>query len=179
MNAPLNYETLSTAVVAAGGYVSAAELQGLTCGHLCAGTRFSRDDYVAALMEWLGREPGDEIVGLYAAMLQQLEDVEMGFELLLPDDDAPLQQRVTELASFCKGFLAGFGLSGRHGDDQLSDDLAEVLSDIAEIAQASTGADEGADYDNDDNEADLSVIVEHVRVGVLIAFSELGRTPTH
>ncbi|MBJ40250.1 MAG: hypothetical protein CMD83_17620 [Gammaproteobacteria bacterium] len=174
MNEPLSYETLTTAVVSAGGYVSAAEIQGLTCGHLCAGTRFSREDYVEAVMEWLGREPGDEIVGLYAEMLQQLEDVEMGFELLLPDDDAPLSQRVTELASFCKGFLAGFGLSGRHGDDELSDDLTEVLSDIAEIAQATAGED-----DSEENEADLSVIAEHVRVGVLIAFSELGRARAH
>ena len=83
-------------------------------------------------------------------------------------------QRVTELASFCKGFLAGFGLSGRHGDDELSDDLTEVLSDIAEIAQATAGED-----DSEENEADLSVIAEHVRVGVLIAFSELGRARAH
>ena len=94
MNATNDYDAISTAIVYAGGYVSAAELAGLTCGHLCAGTRFSREDYVAALMEWLGKAPGDEIVDLYAAQLQQLEDAEMGFELLLPDDDAPLGQRV-------------------------------------------------------------------------------------
>lgn len=174
MNALPDYESLSAAIVSAGGYVSAAELQGLTCGHLCAGTRFSRDDYVGALMEWLGREPGDDIVGLYAAMLQQLEDTELGFALLLPDDDAPVSQRVAELATFCKGFLAGFGLSGRHAQDELSEDLTEVLADMAEIAQASEGVD-----DSEENESDFSVIAEHVRVGVLIAFSELGRAHTH
>ena len=174
MNTPLDYESLSAAIVSAGGYISAAELQGLTCGHLCAGTRFGRDDYVGALMEWLGQEPGDDIVGLYVAMLQQLEDTEMGFALLLPDDDAPVSQRVTELSSLCKGFLAGFGLSGRHAQSELSQDLGEVLSDMAEIAQASDGVE-----DSDENESDFSVITEHVRVGVLIAFSELGRGHTH
>ena len=97
----MEYESLSTAIVSVGGYVSASELQGLTCGHLCAGTRFARDDYATAVMEWLGREPRDEIVGLCAEMLLQLEDAGMRFELLLPDDDSPVAQRVAALAAFC------------------------------------------------------------------------------
>ena len=170
----MEYESLSTAIVSVGGYVSAAELQGLTCGHLCAGTRFGRDDYATAVTEWLGREPPDEIVGLCAEMLLQLEDAGMSFALLLPDDDSPVAQRVSELTAFCKGFLAGFGLAGRLSKDEVSEGLTEVLSDMAEIAQASEGVEDG-----EENESDFSVIAEHVRVGVLIAFSELASAQTH
>ena len=42
----------------------------------------------------------------------RLRGDEMEFELLLPDDDAPLEQRATALSQWCQGFLYGFGTGG-------------------------------------------------------------------
>ncbi len=174
MNAVPDYESLSASVVAAGGYLSAAELQGLTCGHLAAGIRFTTEDYAEAVAEWLGQPPGELITGFCAATLAQLESDDLEFRLLLPDDDDPLAHRVAELGAFCRGFLSGFGLSGRYAGEEIGEELAEVLGDFAEIARASEPVD-----DSDENESDLSVIEEHVRVGVMIAFGESGTAQAH
>ena len=107
-------------------------------------------------------------------MLLRFEDAGLSFALLLPYDVSPVAQRVSELTAYCKGFLAGFGLAGRLSKDEVSEGLTEVLSDMAEIAQASEGVEDG-----EENESDFSVIAEHVRVGVLIAFSELASAQTH
>jgi uncharacterized protein YgfB (UPF0149 family) len=98
-----------------------------------------------------------------------LEAGEMGLELLLPDDGAPLRERGQALADWCKGFLFGIGLAGAALHRALSADAREVIGDLTELSRLD--ADE---EDNEGSEAAYAELVEYVRVGVLLIHEELG-----
>ncbi|MDZ7686663.1 MAG: UPF0149 family protein [Gammaproteobacteria bacterium] len=42
--------------------------------------------------------------------------------------------RTQEVSSWCSGFLYGFGMTGKFGKEDLSEDVSEVLSDLSRIA---------------------------------------------
>jgi hypothetical protein len=93
----------------------------------------------------------------------------MDFQLLLPDDDAPLAERAMALSQWCQGFLYGFGTGGAVPRDRLSGEVEEVLRDLTHISQASveTGA------DAEEEEQAYTEIIEYVRAGVQLIHDEL------
>ena len=97
---------------------------------------------------------------------------EMEFEPLLPDDDAPLDERVEALGAWCQGFLYGFGAAG-HGSSaaRCRRTVAEVLADLAEVAQAG-GV--GSESRRGRRGARYAELVEFVRVGVQLVYDELA-----
>ncbi len=106
--------------------------------------------------------PGSALDELARATQSQLQDRELGFQLLLPDDDASLQVRSGALFDWCRHFLGAFGLAAG-AQPPLSDDSQEALQDLARLATA-TAEPEG---DEEDEEA-LVEIEEFVRVAVLL-----------
>ena len=93
--------------------VDAAELHGSLCGFLSAGGVVGREDWLRRLE--LETEPvllaGDGALDrLYRASQAQLADPDLGFGLLLPEDDASVSERAEALLGWCRGFLGGFGL---------------------------------------------------------------------
>ena len=53
--------------------------------------------------------PRPHLRELYLETSGALEGSEMEFELLLPEDEAPLDTRTVALAQWCQGFLYGLG----------------------------------------------------------------------
>jgi uncharacterized protein len=176
---PLDYERLRDSLAAAGAVIAIAEVHGGVCGALCAGG-------VAAARLWLAQAlddveldaaPGavaDELEELIGTTSKMLDDEQLGFEPLLPSDDAPLADQVDALAAWCHGFLSGVGStapsaarSGAEGEA-----LGEILRDFAEISRAGLSDDEAAGRDQPDFA--LAEIQEYVRVSVQIVFEELG-----
>lgn len=101
---------------------------------------------------------------LAADIEQQLLQPDFGFQILLPDDERALAERVDALAGWCSAFLQGFTLSTDGEEREMADDCRELLEDLAAIGNASLGEpDEGA-------ENDLMEVVEYVRVGVMTLF---------
>lgn len=94
----------------------------------------------------------------------QLEDPELGFNLLLPDDEDPLSQRLQALTSWCQGFLLGISLCGLKKIDQFPATSQEVITDLMEIAYNC----EDVEDENEADEAAFFEILEHVRIGVLV-----------
>ncbi|KDE41110.1 putative conserved exported protein precursor [Nitrincola lacisaponensis] len=152
--------------------LSPAELHGLMTGQLSAGARFDSDTLLRVLCELMNvghlEQEGSQLalLELYQVTLSQLQDEELGFRLLLPDDDQAISQRVDALSSWCSGFLAGFGMY--LGDHSMSDTLREGLQDFSEIAQVSSDPAEL----NDDDEAGLLELQEYVRMAALYMFAE-------
>src|SRR3546814_3918507 len=74
--------------------------------------------------------------------VETLQDSDMVFDLLLPDDDAALVPRVRALGAWCEGFL--FGLASRPGLDlkKLTEEAQEIIRDFTEFTQAAVGDDE-------------------------------------
>ncbi|MBK7300411.1 MAG: UPF0149 family protein, partial [Moraxellaceae bacterium] len=68
------------------------------------------------------------------ATLEALGASDIVFSPLLPSDDYTLNERVTALADWCQGLLAGFGLAVRGDDARLQKgDIQETLQDIVNI----------------------------------------------
>lgn len=123
------------------------------------------------------RETADLAASLYDETLHQLQDPELGFQLLLPDDAQPLSARAEALGDWCRGFLAGLGLAGVKQGQRLPEGVDEVLRDFAEISKVNFNL-EGSEED----ETAYAEVVEYVRIGMLLVCQEFqpgGNTPLH
>lgn len=133
---------------------------------------------LAALSECLtvdlGEEAGPALDELFEASAEGLADEELGFRLLVPDDRTAVSARTKAVSAWCSGFLAGFGLSGRYRDEELSDDLKEVFADLGRIAAFAEDVPE-----DDENEADLLEIGEYVKMSALLVFTECANKQLH
>jgi uncharacterized protein YgfB (UPF0149 family) len=157
--------------------VEAAELHGSLCGYLSGGAD------APGRREWLARVMSDPELGpvardsaldrLYIATEALLESPDFGFDLLMPDEDAPIAERGEALLGWCRGFLGGFGLSAGSGPP-LSDEGREALADLARLA-AATPQDDG---DQDDEDA-LAEIEEFVRIAALLLHGDCALGPRH
>ncbi|MFT4633196.1 MAG: hypothetical protein ACI8PP_000139 [Candidatus Pseudothioglobus sp.] len=155
-----------------------SEVHGLITGLLAAGAKMKASMVLDMLAEWLETSiDGAEqavLLQVYEEISASLQDGDLGFEPLLPDDDEPVAERTSALGQWCSGFLAGFGLAGRFQDADLSDDLRELLTDLGRIASL----DEEIPND-EDNETDLVEIVEYVRMSAMLIFTECLASAVH
>lgn len=156
----------------------AAELHGLVTGWVCAGAQWDQRERLNALHEHYGANVSDafqDILNrLHASIVSGLRDEGLGFRLLLPADDLPVNARTRAVSDWCGGFLAGFGMTGRYRDDELAGELREVFQDLARIAAISEDV-----PDDDDNEVDLTEIIEYVRMAALMVFTECAHHAVH
>lgn len=172
-----SFDSVADAFLSMGALGSPAELHGMICGNLCGGGRYSDREWLSIVLEFLdvSGEPGsavsDTIVQLYHTTLEQLQDEQLRIQLLLPDDDADIGERVTALGQWCQGFLVGFGTSGVNVETDLSSDTADALRDFASFAHISSEVEE---EDIEDSEGDYMELVEYVRLATLSIFLDTG-----
>jgi len=152
----------------------ASEAHGLLTGMLSATLAAPFEDFVNELLED-EQDPQDALLKdsirewkqLYDDMRKELYNPDMGFEPLLPDENASLADRLVALGEWCQGFVYGLGRGGLK-PESLKGDSAELLRDFSEIARISEQSDE-----SEENEAAYFELVEYVRVGVLLINEEL------
>ena len=152
-----------------------AELHGLLCGLLCADPTLDRNRWLALARVELaeGAELTDPVCDLLAKLLEfsaaQLDATDGSVTPLLPDDDAPLNQRADALGAWCQGLLYGLGLGQADRDGALSADSREFLRDATEIAQVGFETDAASEAD----ETAYAEVVEYLRVGLLMILEDL------
>ncbi len=161
-----------------------AEAHGMLCGLLCsqpagaAKTRWFSEllDAAGLQAESLAAQAGNLRVldHWFTRCVTALDDPELDFEPLLPDDEATLKSRSQALADFCAGFTYGIGIGigiAVRGSRPLPADTAELVKDFQTIESSVADA---ADRNTDaDDEAAFVELVEYVRVGVLLVHEEL------
>lgn len=164
-------QALGDAEAAAG----AAEVHGLLCGLLCAAGRLDEKNWLAHVFT----EDDRNSVAMQQAFIavqnlatwtsSAINDPVLGMDLLLPSESDPLANRTAALAEWCQGYVLGLAAGGVNQETQLSEDVAELVRDFTEIAQA------GFDIEDADEEDEVafSDVVEYVRVGVLLINEEL------
>jgi uncharacterized protein YgfB (UPF0149 family) len=165
------YEVLSTALREANSQLSAAECHGLIAAALNTQNTALISRYFTDDTELLKDD------GEFAELISQLvhvsaegyRDEDFNFQLLLPDDDAPLRERSRALAEWCGGYVMGLLESGIKDFDSLPEDAAEAIKDLIEISQLDVSMDDGG------SENDLMHLQEYVRVGVQIIYAELTK----
>lgn len=150
--------------------LSAAELHGATVG---VGVGDPSAFELQDLVDLLGADvlaDADSVGRFVAATLDALWADDMSFAPLLPDDDAPMPDRLSALAAWCQSFLAGLavGLSRRGVDalEGLPEEVQEIVQDMVAIAQLDTElAEEDAEAERETNFMELA---EYVKVGTLL-----------
>lgn len=173
-----NYQELSSTLEKLETEVTPSEVHGTLCGLLSAKVDATADQWQDTLWPHMERDKNDLVKTESMEILNQLHDVSRlqlndpncEFELLLPDDEDPLETRVNALGDWCQGYLVGLTLGGVDDFSPLPDDAREVANDLVEIARA------GTSYDLEDSEEDETAyaeLVEYLRVGILLINEEL------
>ena len=175
--APLpGYAELADALRALETGLEPAELHGSLCGWLAGGGPHDRRGWFAAVMAdplLSAPEPGGMLDRLYRASVQQLESPDFDFELLMPDDERPVDERGDALLAWGRGFLGGFGLAAGESPP-LSEESSEALADLARIT-----ANELSYEDPQADEEALGEVAEFVRVAVMLVHSDCVLGPRH
>ena len=161
------------------------ESHGVLCGMLCAQ---GATDAAQWMLHVLGEQKkssevlhqaGRKLLQIHQISVEQMNDSDVEFELMLPDDDEPLESRVEALGLWCQGFVYGLALGGVKQDTELPEDSKELITDILEISRAGYVADDEAelsvDLEEDDEENELAFmeVTEYVRMGILLIYEEL------
>lgn len=161
----MNYE-LETLAQTAAPQLEPAELHGTVCG--MAAARPMQFE-LPALVDLLGTDvlsDTDSVQAFVAATLDEYFAQDMEFQALIPDDDTPLAQRIVGLATWCAGFLSGFGAACAVPYQSLADEIQELIRDFISISGLSEDEEE-----SDHNEASLMEVYEYVRVGAVLALA--------
>ena len=171
MNQP-SYTEIQRVLTDERSMTDAAEAHGTLAGCLCAAIGYRFEDWLLEIL------PEGRALPLATAALRELyletsgalEGSEMEFELLLPEDEAPLDTRTVALAQWCQGFLYGLGGSAIQDVGRLPGEVGEIVRDLSEITRV--GVD--GDQNSESNESAYAELVEFVRVGVQLVFEELS-----
>lgn len=171
----ISYQDWSDFLIRIGAVCGPAELHGMLCGSLCAGTVDDARGWASGAYEFLDllEDTDDgEVRGALEAFCQMAQNTlkEEGYALhmLLPDDAVPLPDRSAALARWCQGFLHGFGSGGEGIALKLEEDAQEALRDIAQIAQLEQ---------NEASEEDEQLfveLVEYVRLAVFDMYAQMN-----
>jgi uncharacterized protein YgfB (UPF0149 family) len=164
---------VAAAVRQAGLATDASELHGALSGWIAGGGTAGPD--------WLARVLADPALpaaegalkDLADATATQFSDRDFGFELLLPDAGASLQERSGALFDWGRGFQGGFGVAAG-AEPPLSAESREALGDLAKLAAA-----QPQDDGDEEDEAALAEIEEFVRVAALLMHGDCVLAAEH
>jgi uncharacterized protein len=171
----LSFEELEAALLAVDAPFAAAEAHGALCGTLMTDGSLTAHSWLAHLIP--ASATGDAALrsrNLLETVFEEtraaLGGQDLEFEAVLPDEEAPLEARVTALAAWCGGFLYGFGAGERLGMETLPEEVSEVLKDFGEISRATVDRDEP----EESSEASYTELVEYLRAGTQLTYEELA-----
>ena len=168
-----DYDTFVESIAVLGLPFSGSEIHGVMCAYLCAGSIKEGEAYLRALItnrqEAGLRSATLALFGVYAVSQQQISGIDFEFQLLLPEDDAPLLERAQAFSEWCEGFTQGMRIAGI-ADQQFHDEEAEeAFQHLAEFAEL--------DYDslemNESDERALMEVSEYARMAVLQIYLDL------
>lgn len=151
---------------------SAAEAHGMATGMLCVNNKTDSDYWLTELLPEntdITNEQKSLLIRLYEETRRLLAGDDFEFDLFLPDDEAPLSERIVALKSWCQGFL--FGVGYMWSKPEFSKDANEILKDIAEF----TKLDAETEDENEEDEVALMELTEYLRSAVLLLRTEVNQ----
>ncbi|MDH5547653.1 MAG: UPF0149 family protein [Gammaproteobacteria bacterium] len=173
----LTHTEIEQCLLRANADVEAAEAHGQLCGMLCVARELDATLWIEHVLgdqdpgNILAAEARDLLQSLYETTRQQFADGNYEFEILLPDDELDLGDRIADLSSWCQGFLYGMSAAGVSNVENLPGEVGEVVQDFLEISRA--GYD--PDQDEEQNERAYSEVVEYLRVGSMLVYTEFNQ----
>ncbi|MBO1518841.1 UPF0149 family protein [Oceanisphaera pacifica] len=173
-----NYDAFTDLLEHHNMVVTTAEVHGVICGLICGGMAQNdarwQQHFNALLNDdfELPSEVKKAVNLLFSRVYEELLS-QTQFELLMPHDDDPLDDRLEAMMEWSAAFLAGFGVV-QQDLYKASEELQEIIQDISSITQVS------ADFDQEDEESETAFVVlyEHLKLGATLAFEEFGKGQT-
>lgn len=164
--------------------LGATESHGALCGMLCAQGATEASQWMLCVLgeheesSKMLQLTGKKLLQIHQIAVAQMNDTDADFELMLPDDDEPLEMRVEALGAWCQGFVYGLAIGGIKEDTALPEDSKELIKDILEISRAGYVADNEAELATDEegseeDEVAFMEVSEYVRMGILLIYEEL------
>ncbi len=139
-----------------GAPLGATESHGALCGMLCAQGATEASQWMLHVLgeheetSKLLQQTGKKLLQIHKISIEQMNAIDAEFELMLPDDDEPLEMRVEALGTWCQGFVYGLAAGGIKEDTVLPEDSKELIKDILEISRAGYVADNEAELATDE-----------------------------
>ncbi len=170
MNNYPDYDIVNDALQRSDSEQDAAEHHGQLCALLSLQDSFAQEQWLTQVLPEV--EKGDALLAETRSILSEIYQVttssidaeDFAFQLLLPDDDACLSQRLQALSHWCQGFLMGITHAGITDIDKLPSNLPEIVRDFVQISRA-----ESFEIDNsEEDESSFVEISEFVRMGTLL-----------
>lgn len=174
------YDELEACLNSYDSGMSAAECHGVVCGLLSAQPEV--DDHALGQQLLSGEfnaAPEDETVvvhandlamfqRLVAGTIEQMDDPELSFMPMLPDDEDSVGDRAIALGQWAEGYLFGLSLGGIKEFSGFSEDLQGFSKDLVNMCSLEV---DGAD--DEENEQAMFEVVEYLRMGVLMVRDEV------
>lgn len=152
----------------------ASEWHGVVTGVLCVDFSASLRSCIDYLLtdDQAVSHPGstvdeDVLSDSLGMIKEQLLGAQIEYELLLPEDNVSLGERIEELALWCRGFLFGLFSAGAVMEN-MPDTLSNGIKDIDAISMVDTTGEW-----NEEDEQHYFELVEYIRVLVLSIAEEL------
>ncbi len=160
-------------------FTSASEVHGILSGFICGGIELGSKGWLThfndVVNEGMGlpKKAKALVTSLHAQVVSQFTDDGLGFNLLLPDDDKPLDDRCESMSQWAQGFLVGFGMV-QSALNEASEEVQELIKDIRDISLVSF------DFEQEDEDSEIAYaeIVEYLRVGAMLCFNHFSRKPS-
>jgi len=169
------FDSVQNALEKLGATVDASESHGTLCGLLldnCGMAVWLQHtlDELPNSTDVIANEHLQVLKQLFEVSREQLNTVDLSFELLLPDDSDDFGVQLLGLSTWCLGFLYGLGITAKNNSKELDEQSQECLSDLLEISKL-----DHDEIESPETEDQLVEIVEHVRVAVLFLNEAINR----
>jgi uncharacterized protein YgfB (UPF0149 family) len=175
-----DFEELANQLLEQGLEASPADLHGCLSGLLASGASHEAEAGIDGLLQALDLdlhgELAEQVMALYVATAQCLDNDEYDFYPLLLDDSADIVSRTSALAGWCRSFLAGYTQGSAGAGRQLNvlpGDSSEILRDLAAIAEADL--EELAE--DEEAEKSYAELTEYIRFAALNAYADNALVP--
>lgn len=169
-----DYEDLERALARVDAVHKPAEVHGVLCGMLVHESSIPADTFAGIILgpiesgDVLKEETKELLKAIHAKTLEQLHDPDLGLELMVLDDDEPLEQRVQSVCEWAGGLIYGLAQQGVNTFSKFSEDTADFLSDCKEIAEGNYELDE-----DEEHETIYQELLEYLRLGTLMVQEEM------
>jgi len=155
-----------------------SELHGLVLGEITGCLKRTPSDWIALVLEHMGVDAlntelqanvGEDLIAFYHQAIDTIEQDSSSFNLLLPDDDYEIIERVESLSVWVRGFLEGLSIAASDKLAALDKELQEIIRDLVEICNIDSRVESG-----EAGEKEFVEIYEYVRVCVLNLYAEFN-----
>jgi uncharacterized protein YgfB (UPF0149 family) len=154
---------------------SASEVHGILCGCICGGMNEISREWLSIFSDFCmdGEEIPNELLNqlilLFKLSFNQFKEGQLAYEIFLPEDDIPLEERAGALVEWINGFISAIGLQ-KISLQSADEEIKEAFQDLISISKMETDLD-----DSEENLQAFEEIVEYIRVSSILCFTEFAK----